>query len=125
MTTMRPQACLWCSGPLPEGVTRGSPRRFYQPAHRRAYQTAARQYVDGLVRAGQIGPGDLAAQNTPRKARSLVSGGVPQIRVVWAAPAGRLPADAGALAGPRRRILNAKSPPVAPQHAASREGQCV
>lgn len=83
MTTMRARTCLWCGGPLPDGASRGSPRRFCCPDHRRAYHTAARQYVDRLVQEGRIGPADLSAS---RKARTLVAGVVSPVRVVWATP---------------------------------------
>ncbi|MGH7014151.1 MAG: hypothetical protein ACREEL_08375 [Stellaceae bacterium] len=45
--------CLWCGKPFePRGY--GSPQKFCSPAHRRAFETAALQYVARMVAIGQL-----------------------------------------------------------------------
>lgn len=42
-------ACAWCGGPVGQRHRRGNAKRFCAPAHRMAYHSAVRRYVDRLV----------------------------------------------------------------------------
>lgn len=64
---MRAANCLWCDGPLPSGRRHGSERQFCQPAHRHAFQAAARQWASRMVELGLISVADLAAERDARE----------------------------------------------------------
>jgi hypothetical protein len=49
--------CLWCSQPFEPRRSGGKPQRFCVPAHRRAFETAARQFLGRLIAAGDELPG--------------------------------------------------------------------
>jgi len=60
--------CHWCGQPY-QPSRRGSPQRFCSPAHRRAYDQAARDWVRQAIATGLLSVADL--QNAHGKARAL------------------------------------------------------
>ena len=58
--------CLWCGKLFPPRSTGGLRQRFCQPAHRRAFETAARQLVGRLIAAGQLSVDSLHASPATR-----------------------------------------------------------
>ena len=93
-------ACVWCGQPFKPRRTGGSPQRFCLPAHRRAFDMAARRYVDRLIAAGRVSIADLHAPPAaragysglvgwgcyPQVAETARSRSVSPIRIVWAEP---------------------------------------
>jgi hypothetical protein len=49
--------CAWCSGPFASRRSGGRPQRFCSPAHRRAWDTAARRLVARMVAESQLAVG--------------------------------------------------------------------
>jgi hypothetical protein len=46
--------CLWCGASFEPRTSGGRAQRFCCPAHRHAYATAARQYVDREISAARL-----------------------------------------------------------------------
>jgi len=93
--------CLWCRRPFEPRRSGGKPQRFCVPAHRRAFETAARRFLGRLIAAGEL---SVAALNAPPATRALLPGAVPGggattlaeaaksrsvslVRILWAKPA--------------------------------------
>ncbi len=59
-------ACLWCKQFFAPRMSGGKRQRFCQPLCRRAYETAARRYVDWAIAAGTVSIADLKASPATR-----------------------------------------------------------
>jgi hypothetical protein len=66
--------CLWCSQPFEPRRSGGKPQRFCVPAHRRAFETAGRQFLGRLIAAGEL---SIAALSAAPATRALLPGAVP------------------------------------------------
>jgi len=51
--------CLWCSAPFEPRETGGTAQRFCCPAHRRAFDQAARAYVRHAIAEGRLTTSEL------------------------------------------------------------------
>jgi len=63
--------CVWCSSPFELRADGGSAQRFCCPAHRRAFDQAARDYV-----RREIASGRLTVAEVQDSARAVVDGQV-------------------------------------------------
>ena len=63
--------CLWCRRPFEPRRSGGKPQRFCMPVHRRAFETAGRQFLGRLRAAGDL---SIAALSGPPATRALLPG---------------------------------------------------
>jgi len=66
--------CLWCRRPFEPRRSGGKPQRFCVPAHRRAFETAGRQFLGRLRAAGDL---SIAALSAAPATRALHPGAIP------------------------------------------------
>src|SRR5262245_14154275 len=72
--------CPWCGREYSPRQGGGSPQRFCSRTHRQAYYSAARRYVDAMLRAGKLPVAELKASRTACTlvAEAHLTGGVPR-----------------------------------------------
>ncbi len=68
-----PDRCPWCDGEMTAGKNRGKPRRFCSQLCKRAYESAARRFVDSLANSGHVPPGWLRAWMAAQQTRAFIS----------------------------------------------------
>lgn len=69
-------ACLWCSASFAPRESGGKAQKFCRPAHRRAFDRAAREYVVRAIETGRLSHAELqgmACSNAALGADGLVA----------------------------------------------------
>ncbi len=72
--------CVWCGHAFLPRRRGGKRQRFCQPAHRRAFESAARQYVGRLIAAEEL---PVAVLHAPPATRALLSVAVLGVPAGW------------------------------------------